>query len=132
MYTCYIWKRKVVCDRSMLSKCFPRRIIGEIHNKFWKDTVQSVIKFNTILKYKNLEQICDMPLWHNSKLNFDYRKDWENKGYHILNDLLNEEGKLITKAEMNERNLKIHLLDYMKLDKTVKRFFDTNRKYENR
>ena len=55
---------------------------------------------------------------------------WEGEGYHILSDLLNEEGKLLTNNEMNERKLKIHFLDYIKLERTVKKLMNTNGKYE--
>ena len=119
-----------ILDITKYGDIFPKKIIKEIDNKFWKDTVQSVIKLNTLLKYKNIEQICDMPLWHNSQLNLEYRKSWEGEGYHILSDLLNEEGKLLTNNEMNERKLKIHFLDYIKLERTVKKLMNTNGKYE--
>ena len=71
-----------------------------------------------------------MPLWHNSKLNLEYRKDWEQKGYHILNDLLTDDGKLLMKEEMKEKNLKIHFLDYIKMDKSVKKVFEGNNEYK--
>ena len=42
---------------------YEKTILGEIHNKFWKDTVKSIIKFiNSAIKYQNTQKLRDMPL----------------------------------------------------------------------
>ena len=39
--------------------------------------VQSVINLNETLKYNKIIQIKNMPLWYNSKLDLEFRKEWE-------------------------------------------------------
>ena len=43
-----------------------------------------------------------MPLWYNSILELEYRKEWENKGYHIVGDILKENGERLMKRELNK------------------------------
>ena len=59
-------------------------------------------------------QIQNMPLWHNSVLNIDYRKVWENKGYHILNDVLDNKGNLFTMEKMIENKIDIDYIFRLK------------------
>ena len=61
-----------------------------------------------------------MPLWHNSKLNFEYRREWEKKGYTFLSDIMNEKGSLLKETELKKKGLKINFLDYHKLVKNFK------------
>ena len=56
---------------------YPKLIVKTIKNKFWKDKVNSVIKLMETFKIKNVTPLHWIPLWHNSKLNFEYRKRQE-------------------------------------------------------
>ena len=58
-----------------------------------------------------------MPLWYG---NLEYRRDWDNRGYHIVRDIMNENGELLTKVELNAKGLKINLLDYFRIQQKVK------------
>ena len=44
-----------------------------------------------------------MPLWHNSLINIEYRKQWENKGYHIVEDILMDDGALFSEEKMRRK-----------------------------
>ena len=57
----------------------PKNILGEIRNKFWSDVVKSIISMNKTFKFNKLIQIQHMPLWHNSQINVEYRKEWGKK-----------------------------------------------------
>ena len=70
-------------------------------------------------RIKNAIQVYSMPLWHNSRLEFEYRKDWERKGYQILEDILNEEGILLSTQELVNRGPKINFLDHFNLNKRI-------------
>ena len=94
---------------------FPPKNIDTIKNKFWKNMVQCIINLNESLTFTKMIQIQNMPLWHNSTLNIDYRKVWENKGYHILNDVLDNKGNLFTMEKMAENKIDINFFDYHKL-----------------
>ena len=61
-----------------------------------------------------------MPLWHNSKINLEYRKDWEEKGYLTLGDILNDDGHILSENELKERGLGVNFLDYYKMNKRIK------------
>ena len=100
---------------------FPQKIIDTINNKFWKDMVRCIINLNKSLKFTKMIQIQKMPLWYNSALNIDYRKNWENKGYHILNDVLDNNGNLFTMEKMNENRINMNFLDYHKFYLSVKK-----------
>ena len=53
-------------------------------------------------------------------MKFEYRREWEEKGYVLISDILNEEGNLLTEIELRERGLRIHFLDYHRLDMEFK------------
>ena len=55
------------------------------------------------------------PLWYNSSLAFKFRKEWANKGYFLIKDILDEEGALLTLNDLQTRDLKINFLDYITL-----------------
>ena len=88
---------------------------AEIKNKFWKDIILSARKLENVCIITNYIQIQNIPLWYNSQLNLGYRREWAEKGYFIIKDILNGLGYLMTKEELNERGLKIHFLDYESL-----------------
>ena len=56
-----------------------------------------------------------MPLWYNSKISINFRKDWLNMGYYKLSDILDKDGKILCLEEMFQRGLKINFLEYEKL-----------------
>ena len=61
-----------------------------------------------------------MPLWHNTLVNIEYRKNWESKGYHIVDDIISNNGFIYTENELKDRGLKINFLDYAKLKYSIK------------
>ena len=69
-----------------------------------------------------------MPLWHNSKLKIEYRKQLDTKGYHILNDILNINGTLMALTELREKGLKVNFLEYARINIGVREF--TLEKYQ--
>ena len=99
---------------------FPKQIVGTITNKFWRDVVLSIIKFNDCTNWKKI-YIPYMPLWYNTLINIEYRKDWECKGYHIVDDIISDNGFILTENELKDRGLNINFLDYAKLKYSIKR-----------
>ena len=84
---------------------YPKQILGTITKKFWRDVVLSIIKFNDCTNWKK-NFIPYMPLWHNTLNNIEYRKDWECKGYHIVDDIISNNGIIYTENELKDRGLK--------------------------
>ena len=110
-----------ILDTLKYGDLFPKQVLDNIKNKFWKDMVRCIINLNKTLKFTKWIQIQNMPLWYNSALNIEYRKNWENKGYHILNDVLDNNGNLFTLEKMNENGINMNFLDYHKLNLSVKK-----------
>ena len=63
----------------------------------------SLHNLNNHLKYNNALQLHNMPLWHNSRIKFNYRKEWDKKGYLMVRDLMHINGNLFTQNEMQEK-----------------------------
>ena len=62
---------------------YPKQIIMKITNKFWRDVVLSIIEFNNATNQEK-KYIQYMPLWHNSSIKIEYRKEWEKKVTTLL------------------------------------------------
>ena len=91
---------------------YQEMVIKNTINKFWKDTAKAINELYNTLTYNNTNQIYNAPLWHNSKFEIPYRREWEEKGFHIISDILDEEGNLLTERELNVQGVKINFLDY--------------------
>ena len=109
---------------------FPKKILGTIKNKFWYDMVHSIIKLNTTMKYNNAMQLQNMPLWHNSAINIEYRKKWEEKGIMLINDVLNDEGGILTIEALKSKDLYMHFLDYSRLKLSIIKILEIDGQYK--
>ena len=89
----------------------------KLNNKFWIDMINGIQVLTSKFRIKNTPQLYSMPLWHNSRLQFEYRQDWGKKGYQILGDILNEDGILMSTHELINKGLKINFLDHFILKK---------------
>ena len=99
---------------------YQEMVIKNTGNKFWKDTAKAINELYTTLTYNNTNQIYNAPLWHNSKFEIAYRREWEEKGFHIISDILDEEGNLPTERELKAQGVKINFLDYYTMVKRWK------------
>ena len=99
-------------DNSPISK--------NLKNKFWFDMLRGIIKIDENIQFNKIIHIQNMPLWYSSIFELGYRKNWETKGYQIINDVLNENGELLNRNEMIDKGLNIHFLDYFKLKKKLR------------
>ena len=93
---------------------YPKTILKTIENKFWRDMVKSLITLISNFTIRNITHLHLIPLWYNSKLDFDFRK--------TVGDLINEKGELFSKHELKERNLQINVLDYFRLKEKINRY----------
>ena len=86
--------------------------------------VNSLISLMGNFKIKNNTQLHVMPLWYNSDLDFDFRKEWKNRGYLMVGDILNENGKILTIDELLEKELYIKFLDYFRIKKKINSYIN--------
>ena len=62
---------------------------------------------------KNISDLHNSPLWHNSALSLQFRSNWSpKKGYTLVKDILDAKGFLYTLNGLHDMNLKINYLDY--------------------
>ena len=114
-----------ICNIFRFGDEYPLILSKTMNNKFWKDFLMSLHNLNNHLKYSNTLQLHNMPLWHNSRIKLNYRKEWDKKGYLMVKDLMHINGNLFTQKEMKEKGLKVHFLDYLSLSRQIKKLEQT-------
>ena len=86
-------------------------LLKKITNPFWKNVIESCGALQNRLTLFNIKPY-NIPLWYNSRININYKKDWLNKGYVKVADILNTDGNIFTFNEILERGLGINFLEY--------------------
>ena len=86
-----------------------------VKNKFWADVAKGAFDLLRKSKPNNTIELHNAPIWYNSSLSFQFRKEWASKGYFLIKDILDEEGALLTLNDLQTRELKINFLDYITL-----------------
>ena len=61
-------------------------------------------------EYKNTVDLHNCPLWYNSSLSVQYRREWAQNGHRLIKDILYEKGNLLSIFELQDRGLKISYL----------------------
>ena len=69
-----------------------------------------------------------MPIWYNSELNFDFRQGWKNKGYMVVEDIINKKAELFSKKELEENNLQINFPDYFRIKQKLNGYIENMEK----
>jgi hypothetical protein len=69
---------------------------------------------------KNIEEICQQTLWHNTNIQKENKciiyKDWEDNHINYIQDLIQSDGNLLTKKEIEKKyDIKCKQLDYESL-----------------
>ena len=103
---------------------YPKVILKTIENQFWKDMVRSVIRLTSNFKIRNTTQLHLMPLWYSGELDLGFRQSWKNKGYMVVGDILNQNGELLTKEELKEKDLTINFLDYFRIKQKINGYIE--------
>ena len=57
----------------------------------------------------------NIPLWYNSKINITFRKEWFNKRYYTLIDVLDKNGNILKNEDLTRRGLILNFLEYEKI-----------------
>jgi hypothetical protein len=118
------WKSYIGSKINMPVNKLPFYNLNDNDHPTFKDNFYSqLFKTWSELKYhspKNNEQVCREIIWHNSNIRIGnktvYYKEWENKGINFIQDLLNEQGLLAKKEQLeNKYNLTIKFLEYQSL-----------------
>ena len=55
------------------------KLKNQLNNKFWTDKINGLQVLTSKFRIENALHLYSMPLWYNSRLEFEYRKDWEKK-----------------------------------------------------
>ena len=86
---------------------FSKKLSENIQNRFWANVAYGAFKLLELSKPKNSLEFLNTPLWHNSHLRLQYRKEWLNKGYLCIRYIVDTEGDLFTRQQLREKGLKI-------------------------
>ena len=87
-------------------------------NVFWREVIQAYGRFMTAFRVDDTMDMSRCSIWYSDQTKFKNReiRDWRGKGLRTLNDLLNENGALMTFTQLKN---KFHLngthLDYIGL-----------------
>ena len=73
---------------------YPSIMLKKINDGFWKDVVRASESFQKKIFGITLKTY-NIPLWYNSKINITFRKEWFNKGYYTLSDVLDKNGNIL-------------------------------------
>ena len=60
-------------------------------------------------------QSYNIPLWFNSDINIGFKREWFEKGYTKLYDILDKEGNILSNTNMKTNGLKLNFLEYERL-----------------
>ena len=93
---------------------YPTTLANKINNPFWLDVSQACATFQSTI-YNENNKAYNIPLWHNSGITLSFKKQWFDKGYTKISDIMNIEGQILTRDEMMDRGLNLNFLDYEKL-----------------
>ena len=93
---------------------YPNILLQNTYNPFWKDVILASISLHLAIRKTNI-QAYNIPLWFNSDINIGFKREWFEKGYTKLNDILDEEGNLLSNNMMSTNRLKLNLLEYERL-----------------
>ena len=96
-------------------------IAHEIGNPFWKE----MIRYLALLFQANNHSFLTHPLWNNSKIRIDrssiFLKKWNKKGIRFVNDLVDQEGRLLSRIDCGEKfNISLNFLQYFSVCQAIK------------
>ena len=93
---------------------YPSILLHNTYNPFWKDIILASLSLHLAIKKTNI-QAYNTPLWFNSDINIGFKREWLEKGYTKLNDILDENGNLLSNNDMTTNGLKLNFLEYERL-----------------
>ena len=101
-----------------VQKAFPR-----LYNTFWKEILEEYYEIN-YKKPEEIENITNQIIWFNSNIKIDnrtiYYQKWEEKNIIKLQDILDNEGKIMEKGEIQrELNINIDFLTYYSIKAAI-------------
>ena len=117
---------------NFLSRCeqyILKNVLTKRTNEFWKDVLLAWIKYINSKRHRitNEEDIRTQPLWYNDNLHIGNKpinhRNYENAGIHVINDLLDENGNILTFEQLKSvYSCKTHFLEYAGISKTLKEY----------
>ena len=100
-------------------------------NPFWCSVFTYWDLLNDILVVKTNQDILTLCIWYNSKLatNKTFFPDWYKKGIYIVGDILNDNGRVMTLEETNQKyHININFLNYFTIRRLVSNYIKKSQK----
>ena len=111
---------------------FTEHIITKISNTFWIDVLSSHNSLLELNKIKSIEELLQIPIFHNKDIKIGglpiNKKMWNDKGVYFINDIVSNEGELLTETEFkNKYNIKTNFVEFNGIIKAIKSFAIKNK-----
>ena len=106
---------------------FTKNCITKISNTFWIDVLSSHISLVEITEIKSIEEFLQIPIFRNKQIQIGglsiNKKIWNDKGVYFINDIVFDEGELLTELEFkNKYNIKTKFVEFHGILKAIKLF----------
>ncbi len=120
------WKKLALylaCINSFELSCKNDAVYVNSMTSFYEQILSAWFEYQSI-KPQTAKEIRDEILWNNRFILIDNKpvwyKKWHKKGIICLRDLLNEEGRLLTREHLNQKfNVNANYLEYLSLVKAI-------------
>lgn len=111
-------------------KHYTEKIISQIKNKFWKNVLLAFSEFSSSIK-NDTEDYSKCPLFYNSNILIGnksiFLKSWYDKGIRYINDILDENGRILNKATFEKiSDMKVNYLHYMGMENAISKYLKLN------
>ena len=128
------WKKilNIMCPEiNLLDIHGPKKFVTRKLNNFWKDVFLSYANFVKGITLHSYQEVLAEPLFYNDKFQIAkdafYFKNWENKGIHLVRDLMDEKGEFLDYKRFVEKyGLKVNYLEYIGCIRAVKSYVKEN------
>ena len=105
-------------------------------NMFWKNVFSAWKRVLEKEHKYSWDHVLKTPLWYNKNIKIDYRpvfyKDWYQKGIHIIADLLNENGEMLSFEDVCRKyNLDVEMMKFNGIVSSVNKYLKLFTKNEH-
>ena len=98
---------------------FAEKLSISICNKFWADVAYGAHKLLEVSTPKCVSEFLNTPLWHNSRINLQYRREWADRGFLHIGDIVETHCELLPNRDMQARGLFLNFVEYFSLKQKI-------------
>ena len=118
----------------MLGSDWAKYLVQKTTNMFWKDVLNSWLRFIEVDEINGNIDILTSPIWYNPLISKEtlYFPTWYQKGVCVVGDLIDEQGHILDQKEIEKRyTLKMSYLEYDRVRGLIMKFVRSYQKGNN-